>query len=58
MMATLSQASDLQAREIYITSSNGTIKQMQVLNHALLIKLDRNNYILWQTQMEYVVYVY
>ena len=58
MMATLSQASDLQAREIYITSSNGTIKQMQVLNHTLLIKLDRNNYILWQTQMEYVVYVY
>lgn len=58
MMATLSQASDLQAREIYITSSNVTIKQMQVLNHALLIKLDRNNYILWQTQMEYVVYVY
>ena len=46
MMATLSQASDLQAREIYITSSNVTIKQMQVLNHALLIKLDRNNYIL------------
>ncbi|KAL6335516.1 hypothetical protein AAG906_030644 [Vitis piasezkii] len=26
------------------------------LNHALPIKLDRNNYILWKTQMENVVY--
>ena len=29
---------------------------MELLNHALPIKLDPNNYILWITQMENVVF--
>ena len=29
---------------------------LQTLNHPLPIKLDRNNYILWKTQMENVVF--
>ena len=29
---------------------------MHMLNHPLPIKLDRNNYILWHTQMENVIY--
>ena len=27
-----------------------------MLNHHLLIKLDKDNYILWHTQMENVIY--
>ena len=30
---------------------------LQLLNHVLPIKLDRNNYVLWKTQMENVVFV-
>ena len=37
--------------------SSSTIAQsMPMLNHALPIKLDKDNYILWRTQMENAVY--
>ena len=29
---------------------------LQLLNHVLPIKLDRNNYVLWKTKMENVVF--
>ena len=38
------------------SSSTSSPVSLQSLNHALPIKLDRNNYILWKTQMENVVY--
>ncbi|KAJ9672694.1 hypothetical protein PVL29_026062 [Vitis rotundifolia] len=38
------------------SSSTSSPVPLQSLNHALPIKLDRNNYILWKTQMENVVY--
>ncbi|KAJ9678334.1 hypothetical protein PVL29_020488 [Vitis rotundifolia] len=39
-----------------LPSSTGATQTMQMLNHALLIKLDRNNYVLWRTQMENVIF--
>ena len=36
------------------TSSNPP--SLQLLNHVLPIKLDRNNYVLWKTRMENVVF--
>ena len=38
------------------TASATTNVLHQVLNHSLLIKLDRTNYILWRTQMENIVF--
>ena len=38
------------------SSSNHNSVSLLSLNHALPIKLDRSNYILWKTQMENVVY--
>ncbi|RVX16768.1 Retrovirus-related Pol polyprotein from transposon RE1 [Vitis vinifera] len=38
------------------SSSTSNLVSLQSLNHALPIKLDRNNYIIWKTQMENVVY--
>ncbi|RVW31758.1 hypothetical protein CK203_102021 [Vitis vinifera] len=38
------------------SSSNHNSVSLLFLNHALPIKLDRSNYILWKTQMENVVY--
>ena len=38
------------------SSSNEILPQTQVLNHTLPIKLDRNNYILWKTQMENIIF--
>ena len=38
------------------SSSSDNLPQTQVLNQTLLIKLDRNNYILWKTQMENVIF--
>ena len=49
-MMSSTQSSGLQAGTL--PSSTGTTQTMQMLNHALPIKLDRNNYILWRTQME------
>lgn len=37
-------------------SITGSVPQMQVLNHSLPIKLDGNNYLLWCTQIENVVF--
>ena len=38
------------------SSSSDNLPQTKVLNQTLLIKLDRNNYILWKTQMENVIF--
>ena len=38
------------------TASATTNVLHQVLNHSLLIKLDRTNYILWRTQMKNIVF--
>ncbi|RVW59875.1 Retrovirus-related Pol polyprotein from transposon RE1 [Vitis vinifera] len=53
-MMSSTQSSGLQAGTL--PSSTGATQTMQMLNHALPIKLDRNNYILWRTQMENVVF--
>ncbi|RVX10831.1 Retrovirus-related Pol polyprotein from transposon RE2 [Vitis vinifera] len=41
---------------LHLPSSSTSSPVSLSLNHALPIKLDRNNYILWKTQMENVVY--
>ena len=38
------------------SSSNDILPQTQVLNHTLSIKLDRNNYVLWKTHMENIIF--
>ena len=53
-MMSSTQSSGLQVGTL--PSSTGATQIMQMLNHALPIKLDRNNYILWRTQMENVVF--
>ncbi|RVW71084.1 Retrovirus-related Pol polyprotein from transposon RE1 [Vitis vinifera] len=53
-MMSSTQSSGLQAGTL--PSSTGATQTMQMLNHALPIKLDRNNYILWRTQMENVIF--
>ena len=53
-MTISTQSSGIQARA---ANSSSTIAQsMQMLNHALPIKLDKDNY-MWRTQMENVIYV-
>ena len=37
-------------------SSKPTTPSLQFFNHALPLKLDRNNYLLWKTQMENVIF--
>ncbi|RVW20913.1 hypothetical protein CK203_110546 [Vitis vinifera] len=53
-MMSSTQSSGLQVGTL--PSSTGATQTMQMLNHALPIKLDRNNYILWRTQMENVIF--
>ena len=56
-MVNSTQSSDLQTRVAPVSSSsNEILPQTQVLNHTLPIKLDRNNYILWKTQMENIIF--
>ena len=38
------------------SSSNDILSQTQELNHTLSIKLDRNNYVLWKTHMENIIF--
>ena len=57
LMVNSTQSSDLQTRVAPVSSSsNDILPQTQLLNHTLPIKLDRNNYILWKTQMENVIF--
>ncbi|KAL6318670.1 hypothetical protein AAG906_001143 [Vitis piasezkii] len=56
-MTALVQSSNLQATANFTSSQpSGMIQPMQMLNQALLIKLDTDNYNLWQTQMENVIF--
>ena len=56
-MVNSTQSSDLQTTVAPVSSSsNEILPQTQVLNHTLPIKLDRNNYILWKTQMENLIF--
>ena len=56
-MTALVQSSNLQAIANFTSSQpSGMIQPMQMLNQALLIKLDTDNYNLWQTQMENVIF--
>ncbi|RVW76269.1 Retrovirus-related Pol polyprotein from transposon RE1 [Vitis vinifera] len=42
--------------EVISSQQPNTIQSLHMLNHPLPIKLDRNNYVLWKTQMENVIY--
>ena len=56
-MAYSTQSSYLQTRMAHVfSSSNDILSQTQVLNHKFLIKPDRNNYILWKTQIENIIF--
>ena len=56
-MENSTQSFDLQTRVAHVfSSSNDILPQTQVLNHTLPIKFDRNNYVLWKTQMENVIF--
>ncbi|RVW80238.1 Retrovirus-related Pol polyprotein from transposon RE1 [Vitis vinifera] len=48
--------SSTHSSDLHLPSSSTSSPVSLSLNHALPIKLDRNNYILWKTQMENVVY--
>ena len=50
-------ASSTQTTQEIVSSQVTFTLNMSMLNHPLLIKLDRDNYILWHTQMENVIYV-
>ena len=39
-----------------MTPSTCSLPQMHVLNNPLLVNLDKNNYILWKTPMENVIF--
>ncbi|RVX17039.1 Retrovirus-related Pol polyprotein from transposon RE1 [Vitis vinifera] len=49
-------SSSTHSSDLHLPSSSTSSLVSLSLNHALPIKLDRNNYILWKTQMENVVY--
>lgn len=56
-MADSNQSSDTRTKVTPATSpSTCPIPQMQVINHGLPVKLDRNNYILRKTQLENVIF--
>ena len=58
-MANSIQSSNLQqlhGPEITSSQQLNMIQSLHMLNHPLPVKLDRNNYILWKTQMENVIY--
>ena len=58
-MANSIQSSNLQqlhGPEITSSQQLNMIQSPHMLNHPLPVKLDRNNYILWKTQMENVIY--
>ncbi|RVW57741.1 hypothetical protein CK203_116248 [Vitis vinifera] len=42
--------------EVISSQQPNTIQSLHMLNHPLPVKLDRNNYVLWKTQMENVIY--
>ena len=44
------------SQDIISPQPSSTVLGMHMLNHHLLIKLDKDNYILWHTQMENVIY--
>ena len=44
--------SSTQSFELQLPYSTPNPASLQSLNHALPIKLDHNNYIIWKTQME------
>ncbi|RVW13200.1 hypothetical protein CK203_105009 [Vitis vinifera] len=48
--------SSTQSSKLQLPSSTPNLASLQSLNHALPIKLDRNNYILWKTRMENVFF--
>ena len=49
-------ASSTQTTPEIVSSQVTSTLNMSMLNHPLPIKLDRDNYILWHTQMENVIY--
>ena len=53
-MAASIEASEVQTS--FVPSLANIAQIMQTLNHTLPIKLDRNNFLLWKTQMENVIY--
>ncbi|RVW33351.1 hypothetical protein CK203_085317 [Vitis vinifera] len=42
--------------EVISSQQPNTIQSLHMLNHHLPVKLDRNNYVLWKTQIENVIY--
>ncbi|RVW78677.1 hypothetical protein CK203_048456 [Vitis vinifera] len=42
--------------EVISSQQPNTIQSLHMLNHLLPVELDRNNYVLWKTQMENVIY--